>query len=128
METQSEVAGVLESARLLVLEDDFIISLELQSVLGAAGAGMPNLWLELRPTRAFAGQPHIDSTAVTLTIGVEAQTRIVPNETKPDCPFPAQLELVPQIEQGRTAALAACRRQVGAAQDIIEEAVHLAVE
>src|SRR4030095_9388067 len=56
-------------------------------------------------TRAFAGQPHIDGTAVTLTIGVEAQTRIVPNETKPDCPFPAQLELAPQIapqmEQGR---------------------------
>ncbi|TMJ45246.1 MAG: DUF4403 family protein, partial [Alphaproteobacteria bacterium] len=36
-----------------------------------------------------------------LTIGVEAQTRIVPTETKPDCPFPAQLEVVPQIEQGR---------------------------
>src|SRR5207247_10867069 len=69
--------------------------------LGAAAAGMPNLWLELRPTRAFAGLPLIDGTAVTLTIGVEAQTRIVPNETKPDCPFPAQLELVPQIDQGR---------------------------
>jgi len=69
--------------------------------LGAAAAGMPNLWLEVRPTRAFAAQPRIDSTALTLTIGVEAQTRIVPNETKPDCPFPAQLELVPQAEQGR---------------------------
>ena len=32
---------------------------------------------------------------------MQAETRIVPNETKPDCPFPAQLELVPQIEQGR---------------------------
>ncbi|TMK04057.1 MAG: DUF4403 family protein [Alphaproteobacteria bacterium] len=69
--------------------------------LGAAAAGMPNLWLELRPTRAFAAQPHIDAAALTLTIGVEAQTRIVPTETKPDCPFPAQLEVVPQIEQGR---------------------------
>jgi hypothetical protein len=69
--------------------------------LGAAAAGMPNLWLELRPTRAFAAQPRIDGTALTLTVGVEAQTRIVPNETKPNCPFPAQLELVPQIEQGR---------------------------
>src|SRR5262249_54174086 len=48
--------------------------------LGATAAGMPNLWLELRPTRAFAGQPHISGTALTLTIGVEAQTRIVPNE------------------------------------------------
>jgi len=32
---------------------------------------------------------------------VQADTRIVPNETKPDCPFPAQLELVPQMERGR---------------------------
>ena len=62
---------------------------------------MPNLWLELRPTRAFAAQPRIKRAALTLTIGVQAETRIVPNETKPDCPFPAQLELVPQIEQGR---------------------------
>lgn len=69
--------------------------------LGAAAAGMPNLWLEVRPTRAFAAQPRIEPTALTLTIGIEAQTRIVPNETKPDCPFPAQLELVPHAEQGR---------------------------
>ncbi len=69
--------------------------------LGAAAAGMPHLWLELRPTRAFAGEPRIDASALTLTIGVQAETRIVPAETKPDCPFPAQLELVPQMEQGR---------------------------
>src|SRR5262249_36939935 len=69
--------------------------------LPAAAAGMPNLWLELRPTRAFAAQPRIDASAVTLTIGVQAATRIVPTETKPDCPFPAQLELVPRIDQGR---------------------------
>src|SRR5712691_6325195 len=69
--------------------------------LGATAPGIPNLWLELRPTRAFAGQPRISDSALTLTVGVQAQTRIVPSETKPDCPFPAQLELVPQIEQGR---------------------------
>jgi hypothetical protein len=68
--------------------------------LGGA-AGMPNLWLELRPTRAFAAQPRITAAALVLTFGVQAQTRIVPNETKPNCPFPAQLELVPQAEQGR---------------------------
>jgi len=28
---------------------------------------------------------------------------VVPNETKPNCPFPAQLELVPQIDKGRVA-------------------------
>jgi Domain of unknown function (DUF4403) len=69
--------------------------------LGAAAPGMPNLWLEVRPTRAFAAQPRISESALLLTIGVQAETRILPNETKPDCPFPAQLELVPQTEQGR---------------------------
>lgn len=69
--------------------------------LGASAQGMPNLWLELRPTRAFAAQPRITESAVVLTVGVQADTRIVPNETKPDCPFPAQLELVPQMDQGK---------------------------
>jgi hypothetical protein len=36
-----------------------------------------------------------------LTLGVQAETRIVPNATKPDCPFPARLELVPQAQAGR---------------------------
>jgi hypothetical protein len=69
--------------------------------LGAAGAGLPDLWLEFRPTRAFAGQPRISAAALTLVIGVEAQTRVVATQTKPDCPFPANLELVPQSDQGR---------------------------
>jgi hypothetical protein len=69
--------------------------------LGATAPGMPNLWLELRPTRAFAAHPGLDQTAVILTVGVQADTRIVPNETKPDCPFPAQLDIVQQLEQGR---------------------------
>src|SRR5262249_57837108 len=69
--------------------------------LGATAAGMPNLWLELRPTRAFAGQPHTNGSALTLTIGVEAQTRILPNENKPNCPVPAPFEPVPANEHGR---------------------------
>jgi hypothetical protein len=68
--------------------------------LGAAAAGLPNLWLEFRPTRAFAGQPRIDSLAMNLAIGVQAETRVVTSETKPDCPFPASLDLVPQNDQG----------------------------
>jgi hypothetical protein len=71
--------------------------------LGAAGQGIPNLWLEIRPRRAIAAQPQIDSKAVTLLVGVQAETRIVPNETKPDCPFPQQLDLVPQSDQGHVA-------------------------
>ena len=71
--------------------------------LGGGNTGMPALWLELKPNKAFAAQPKTDANAVTLTIGVQADTRIVPSETKPACPFPAQLELVPPIEQGRLA-------------------------
>lgn len=69
--------------------------------VGAAGSGLPNLWLEVRPSRAFAAQPRADATALTLVLGVQAETRIVPAETKPDCPFPARLELVAPIGQGR---------------------------
>jgi hypothetical protein len=68
--------------------------------LGAPGQNVPNLWLEIRPTRAIAAQPKIDANAVTLLVGVQAETRIVPNETKPDCPFPQQLDIVPQANEG----------------------------
>jgi hypothetical protein len=68
--------------------------------LGAAAQGMPNLWLEIRPVRAIAEQPQIDGKAVTLLVGVQAETRIVPNETKPVCPFPQTLDLVPQASTG----------------------------
>ena len=71
--------------------------------LGSGGAGLPSLWLELRPTRAFAAQPRIDANNVTLTLGIQAETRIVPQETKPACPFPARLELVPPLDDGRVA-------------------------
>ena len=50
--------------------------------------------------RAIAAQPKIDANAVTLLIGVQAETRIVPNETKPNCPFPTQLDIVPQANEG----------------------------
>ncbi len=71
--------------------------------LPGAGTGLPDLWLELRPTHAFTAQPRIDSSNVTLTVGVKAETRIVDQATKPSCPFPARLEIVPQPEQGRVA-------------------------
>ena len=56
---------------------------------------LPALWLELRPTRAIAAQPRVDASAVTLTLGIEAETRVTPVETKPDCPFPATITIVP---------------------------------
>ncbi len=68
--------------------------------LGGEKTGLPPLWLEMRPVRAAAAQPQVDARNVTITIGVQAETRILPNETKPNCPFPAQLELVPPMQDG----------------------------
>ena len=58
-------------------------------------SSLPALWLELRPTRAIAAQPRIDAQALTLTLGIEAETRITPAETRPSCPFPATIVIVP---------------------------------
>ncbi|WP_291867352.1 DUF4403 family protein [Bradyrhizobium sp.] len=60
-----------------------------------ATSSVPALWLELRPTRAIAAQPRIDAAAVTLTLGIEAETRITPVQTRPDCPFPATIAIIP---------------------------------
>jgi hypothetical protein len=69
--------------------------------LGGGDTGLPQLWLEMRPVRAAAAQPQVDARNVTLTVGVQAETRIVPTQSKPDCPFPAALELVPPMENGK---------------------------
>ena len=71
--------------------------------LGGEKTGLPPLWLEMRPVRAAAAQPQVDARNLTITIGVQAETRILPNETKPNCPFPAQLELVPPMQDGMLA-------------------------
>ena len=63
--------------------------------LQGAGASLPALWLEIKPTRAIAAQPLVDAQAVTLTVGIEAETRITASETKPDCPFPDKITIVP---------------------------------
>jgi hypothetical protein len=72
------------------------------TLLQGAGASssLPALWLELRPTRAIAAQPRVDAAAVMLTIGIEAETRITPVQTKPDCPFPAAITIVPPTPGG----------------------------
>jgi hypothetical protein len=69
--------------------------------VGKVAPGVPDLWLEVRPVGAVAAQPKIDASAVTLTVGVQAETRVVTAETKPECPFPATIEIVAPMEQGR---------------------------
>src|SRR3954469_17740311 len=63
--------------------------------LQGAASSLPPLWLEMRPTRALTAQPRIDASAVTLLLGLDAETRITPAQTQPDCPFPATLTIVP---------------------------------
>ena len=65
-----------------------------------AASSLPPLWLELRPTRAIAVQPHVDASAVTLTLGIEAETRITSAQTKPDCPFPEKISIIPPTPAG----------------------------
>lgn len=72
---------------------------------GGGNTGLPEMWLELKPMRAAAAQPAIDAKAVTLVVGMQAQTRVVAKQTKPDCPFPKQLDIVPQLAPGLTVAL-----------------------
>lgn len=71
--------------------------------LGKPGPDLPDLWLELKPVRFFAAQPRIDAKAVTLTLGLQAQTRIAATQTQPICPFPTALELVPPLPPGKVA-------------------------
>lgn len=63
--------------------------------LPPAAEGLPPLYLEMRPVNAFAAQPRIDARNVTLLLGLQAETRIVAAQTKPQCPFPATLNIVP---------------------------------
>jgi hypothetical protein len=60
-------------------------------------AGLRDLYLELKPVRAIAVQPRIDASNLTLTLGVEAETRITGTATKPHCPFPGTLAIVPAM-------------------------------
>jgi hypothetical protein len=66
--------------------------------LQAGNASAPTLWLELRPTRAVAVQPNVSATAITMTLGIEAETRITPKQTTPNCPFPEKISIVPPTQ------------------------------
>ena len=71
--------------------------------LGKPGPDMPALWVEIKPKRALAAQPRIEKDQVILNLGMYAETRVVSSETRPDCPFPAKLELIPATDIGKIA-------------------------
>lgn len=73
--------------------------------LQGSAPGLPTVWLEIKPTRALAAQPAIDANAVTTVIGIEAETRVTPAETRPDCPFPDKLSVIPPTSGGVNVAV-----------------------
>jgi len=86
------------ACRSVRLEDQ---GLEGQALEGqGATSSAPVLWLEVKPTRAIAAQPRVDASAVTLTMGIEAETRITPGQTQPDCPFPDKITIIPPTPGG----------------------------
>jgi hypothetical protein len=70
-----------------------------------ATSSLPPLWLELKPVRAIAAQPNVDARAMTLMLGVQADTRITPTQTKPDCPFPEKISIIPPTTGGVSIAV-----------------------
>ncbi len=68
--------------------------------LQGTAPGLPAVWLEIKPTRALAAQPVIDANTVAVTIGIEAETRVTPAETKPECPFPDKITIIPPTAGG----------------------------
>ncbi|MHC2287091.1 DUF4403 family protein [Bradyrhizobium barranii] len=65
-----------------------------------SSAALPPLWLEMKPTRAIAAQPRVDAQNVTLLLGLELETRVTSTSTKPDCPFPDKISIVPPTGTG----------------------------
>ena len=43
-------------------------------------------------------QPSISATAIDMTLGIEAETRITPKQTVPLCPFPDKISIVPPTQ------------------------------
>jgi hypothetical protein len=70
-----------------------------------SSSNLPALWLEFKPVRALAAQPKVDASNVTATIGIEAETRITPTETRPECPFPDKITIVPPTPGGVSIAV-----------------------
>ena len=58
------------------------------------------LWLEVKPVAARAAQPIIDQDNIRLQLGLDAHTRVVTEQTKPDCPFPRSL-IIESPKDGR---------------------------
>ena len=87
MEPLSEVVGVLDGARLLVVEDDFIISLELQSVLGAAGANVVATCHKVSDALRAIHAKEVDVAVLDVKLGGETAAAVARELARRHIPF-----------------------------------------
>jgi hypothetical protein len=69
--------------------------------LSAISPGNPDMYLQIKPVRAFAAHPVSGEKTATVTLGLEAEARVVATGAQPNCAFPATLEIVPPVDRGR---------------------------
>src|SRR5690242_8994249 len=87
MEPLSEVIGVLDGARLLVVEDDFIISLELQSILGAAGAEITATCHKVSDALRAIEAGDVDAAILDVKLGGDTAAPVARELTRRGVPF-----------------------------------------
>ncbi len=68
--------------------------------LSAISRGNPDMYLQIKPVRAFAAHPVSGEKTATVTLGLEAEARVVATGAQPSCAFPATLEIVPPVDRG----------------------------
>ena len=56
-------------------------------------ASDPEFWLEIKPVAAHAAQVRINSDNLRFQLGLDVETRVVTEQTQPNCPFPKHLIL-----------------------------------
>jgi two-component SAPR family response regulator len=84
----NEVVGVLDRARLLVVEDDFIISLELQSVLGAAGANIVATCQNASDALVAIEVGEVDAAILDIKLGSETAAPVALELARASYPIP----------------------------------------
>jgi DNA-binding NtrC family response regulator len=87
MEQVSEVAGVLDHARLLVVEDDFIISLELQSLLGAARATIVAPCYKISEALSALKANKVDAAVLDVRLGSHTAAPVADELVRRGIPF-----------------------------------------
>jgi DNA-binding response OmpR family regulator len=84
---QVEPAGALDGARILVVEDDFIISLELDTILAGAGAQVVGPCRTVAQAERFIEGGEISAAVLDFRLGRDTSLRVALRLRQHDIPF-----------------------------------------